>query len=288
MVQIIHGMSEHSERYEAFVRKLVDAGYIVCMHDHIGHGYSVESLDELGDMPLRGNEIMLEDIERVRSFADTFFAERQIACDQHILMGHSMGSFLARVFIETHTDTYAGIILSGTGDPSPVLSRIGYALCRVMAGIFGHAHRSKLIHALGAGSFSRSIKGAHTPLDWLCSDPRVVMRYACDERCGQMFSVGAYGSLSALTCDAHAALNSSQMNLGGFPMLLISGKDDVVGDFGKSATRVAREYRARGVDLMCILYEGMRHEILNEHDKDQVIRDIITWLDGVSARDASI
>ena len=178
-----------------------------------------------------------------------------------------------------HGEGVAAVILCGTGQQPRLLSSAGRALSRLIAASKGERYRSPLVDSLGAGSFSKAIDGARTDVDWISTDEAVVDEYIADPACGQMFTVGGYAALTSLALEATDALRAALVPHG-VPMFFIAGAEDPVGDRGRGVERAACEYRDAGVESVDVkLYEGMRHEILNEPDKERVYEDVASWLE---------
>lgn len=276
VVQLVHGMAEHIERYDDFARFLTGIGYVVFGHDHIGHGKSVTSTDELGHMPLEGGaDILVEDVSRARAAAASLCAD--VDCLPLFLFGHSMGSFVVRACIARRPVGLAGAVLCGTGDQPRLVSLAGRTLSRAIGAVRGERYRSRLVETLAVGSFSSAIEDARTECDWLSTDPAVVDAYLADPLAGQMFTVGGYATLTDLTAevvtDASAAAVPHDL-----PLLFVAGSEDPVGERGVAVRRAADRYRAAGVeDVRVILYPDMRHEILNEPGRADVYADIEAW-----------
>lgn len=275
IVQIVHGMSEHVDRYDEFAAYLVDRGYAVVANDHIGHGKTAAHEDDMGHIPLKaGKEAMIADIHRLRQFV-----EKHCGPDvPYVMFGHSMGSFLVRTYLARHADGISAAIICGTGQQQAALSAAGNKFARVLSLAKGERFRSSILHGMGAGAYSKQIKKPRTPFDWLSVDPAVVDAYIDDPFCGAMFTVAGYAALTSLTAEmvkpACAAAVPQDMSL-----LFIAGEDDPVGDFGKGVSAAAQQYRDAGIASVDeILYAGMRHEILNEPGKAQVYEDIESWL----------
>ncbi len=276
IVQIVHGMAEHSGRYEEFARYLVDAGFAVCAHDHIGHGRSVADPMDLGHMPLdQGKDTLIEDVHELRKTVSARFSRKT----PYFIFGHSMGSYVTRAYLSRHAEGLAGAIICGTGNEPVVKSKMGHALASRVAAKQGERTRSKLLHNLADGSFSKAVKHARTPVDWLSTDPAVVDAYLADELCGQMFTAGAYATLTSLTSET-ATLDSALAIPPDLPVLFIAGALDPVGNKGRGVKSAAALFERAGItDVEVKLYKGMRHEILNEPGKRQVYDDVLAWVD---------
>lgn len=266
LVQLVHGMSEHVERYEGFAAFLCGQGYAVCANDHIGHGKTAPCREDLGHMPLEeGEDVLLQDVHALRELV----IERLIASAAapkgmpYVIFGHSMGSFIARVYLTHYAHGVSAGIICGTGQQPRAR---------------GEHYVSELVDGLGAGGYANAIPDALTDVDWIATDPEVVAEYRRDPLCGQKFTVGAYHTLSSLVDDATNPRLASRIPHG-LPLYLIAGAQDPVGDRGKGVERAAAMYRRAGIERVDFkIYPGVRHEILNEPIKDEVHRDVATWL----------
>lgn len=276
LVQIVHGMSEHAGRYLPFVEFLCAQGFAVCAHDHVGHGRTAAGANDLGHMPLRdGEDVLVNDVQALRMQAIGRLGIKM----PYVLFGHSMGSFIARVYLTRYAFGVRAAIICGTGQQPLIMTGAGRFLCCVMARLHGERRHSKLAHALGAGAFARSVKDARTDADWISTDADVVDAYLADPLSGQMFTVGAYGTLAQLATDAQRRRLAARIPHG-LPMLFVAGADDPVGEYGRGVHRAVEEYRAAGVETVDeIIYPGARHEILNEPIAADVQRDILNWLE---------
>lgn len=275
IVQLVHGMAEHIDRYDEFARFLASRGFAVCGHDHIGHGGSVEDSSQLGHMPMKGGaDILIADVDSLRKEASTRYPGLP-----YFIFGHSMGSFVTRCYLARHGEGLAGAILCGTGNQPAALSAGGNALCHLIGVIKGPDYRSKLIDSLAAGGFNNAIDNPRTAVDWISHNRENVDAYLADGRCGFMFSAGAYAALTSLTREAvsKACINAYPK---GLPLLYIAGEEDPVGNCGKGVRAAAELARDAGLDDVQVkLYPHMRHEILNEDDKAQVMEDVASWIE---------
>lgn len=275
VVQIAHGMAEHSQRYARFAQALTDDGYAVYANDHRGHKGTA------GD---HANEGYFADRDGwATAVADLAAVTARVRSEQPgvpiFLVGHSMGSFLSRAYAAEYADDLAGLVLSGTAaDPGP-LALAGIAISTVQSRLRGRRHRSGLMNSLSFGQYNAAFKPARTDFDWLSRDPAEVDKYIADEWCGNIFTAGFYadllGGLRQINTDALVAKVPKDL-----PILIFSGDQDPVGDGGKGPTAVAEQYRRLGVlDVTLTLYPRGRHEMLNESNRDEVTADVIAWLD---------
>lgn len=274
VLQICHGMVEYIDRYDEFARFLVQKGYYVVGHDHLGHGASVRGEEEYGFFhETKGNEVLQRDIHTLR-----VCTKKKYPTVPYILMGHSMGSFLVRQYIQTKGEGLAGVILMGSGHQPAIVLRAGMALCRVFSKVKGDHYRSVWVDRLAFGGFNRKFAPARTKMDWLSKDNSRVDAYLAHPWCNFTFTVNAYyhmfSGMLELTKTKRNDLIPKDL-----PIFLVSGKDDPVGGFGKGVIKVYKEYKSIGLKQVRMhLYEKDRHELLNETDRGRVMWDIYEWL----------
>lgn len=280
VVQLVHGMAEHIGRYERFAAYLVRRGFAVIGNDHVGHGKTAAAPEDLGHLPLDGGEdILVEDVHALRSLVEERFALAGVEPVPFVLIGHSLGSFIVRVYLTRHADGVDAAVISGTGQQTRALTKAGWVLTHLMARFRGARHRSRLVDAMGAGGYGRKIKGAKTALDWLSTDRAVVDAYRDDPLSGAVFTLGGYATVAALAADAQRTelLDGVSRDL---PLFFMSGAEDPVGEFGRGVKRAVAQYRAAGFsDVEEHLYSGARHELLNEPVHGEVERDLMVWLE---------
>ena len=275
IIQIIHGAAEHCARYRDFASYLVSEGFIVCANDHIGHGKSVNDKTLLGHMPVKGGkDILLADVDALRRIVSKQYPDLP-----YCMLGHSMGSFILRLYLARFAKGITAAVLVGTGQQPKPLSVFGGVLARVIAKSKGAEYRSFFLHNLGMGVYAKTVPDARTPFDWISIDPAVVNAYVEDEACGMVFSVGAYATLTDLTGEmvTKACALSVPNNL---PLLFVSGTKDPVGENGKAVKTAVKQYIEAGLKHVGLqLYDGLRHEVLNEPVREKVYRDIADWLE---------
>jgi alpha-beta hydrolase superfamily lysophospholipase len=196
-----------------------------------------------------------------------------------IAFGHSMGSFLMQELMSTRPDLLDAAVLSGSnGKPSP-LAAAGRLVARVERRRLGERGKSALIHSLSFESFNKAFKNARTPYDWLSRDEAEVDRYIADARCGFVCSIALWidllDALPALAKpESHAKIRKD------LPIYVVAGSDDPVSDRTRGLTQLVDAYRRAGLYRVTYrVYEGARHEIFNELNREQVTQDLITWLD---------
>ena len=274
VIQICHGMVEHIERYDEFALILAHNGYYVVGHDHLGHGQSVRSSDNLGFFHEKnGNEYVLGDIHQLR-----VMTEQKYPNVPYFIMGHSMGSFLVRQYLGTYGVGLAGAIIMGTGDQPTLLLNAGRMLCKVIAFFKGWRSRSALVDGMAVGGYEKHFADADDGSNWLTRDAEIVKKYRMDSRCGFMFTVNAYYHMFGGMVKMNRQEKKNQIPKT-IPILFVSGKDDPVGNYGKGVIKTYKRYKGNGMkDVKIKLYENNRHEILNEFDKEEVYNDLYLWL----------
>ena len=272
VVQIAHGLAEHSGRYARFAQRLTDHGYAVYANDHRGHGKT------------SGGRGLFAERGGWSRVVDDMAAVTRRAKDEQpglpvFLLGHSMGSFLSRAYAAEHGSEIAGLVLTGTAGSAGALGRVGVAVASAQARLRGHARPSGLMNTLSFGQYNSAFKPARTDFDWLSRDPVEVDKYINDPDCGFVFSAGGYrdllSGLAAVNTDHVVARVPKHL-----PVHLASGDQDPVGGNGKGVTAVTEQLRRAGVeDVTLTLWPGGRHEILNETNRDEVEQEIVDWLD---------
>lgn len=273
VLQICHGMTEHIGRYDEFAAYLAERGFYVVGHDHLGHGKSVQGEDYYGYFhETDGNAFVIGDIHKLRYWAGKKYAEVP-----YFMLGHSMGSFLLRQYLIRYSEGLAGAIIMGTGYHSIPELVIGQALCKAIAAVRGWKYRSRLVNTIGFGGFNRRFQPCETDKDWLTTDREKRDAYINDPYCGFIFTVNGYYHMFEGMKHLEKRKNIDKIRKD-LPLLLVSGTDDPVGAFGKGVRRVYKEYKNAGMDAELRLYEGGRHEILNETDRTQVQEDCYLWL----------
>ncbi|HZJ77660.1 MAG TPA: alpha/beta hydrolase [Clostridia bacterium] len=270
--QIAHGMAEHGERYEDFARFLCEHGYAVFINDHVGHGKSVSSQEDYGYFGERDGWIgFVNDAKLLTNIAKDEYPGKPI-----IFFGHSMGSFVARCYAEKFGAGIAGTIFCGTSGANPAAG-IGKMIASFIAKSKGSHYRSEFIDKLAFGGYNKKFNKPRTKFDWLTTDESIVDGYINDDGCGFLFTATGYRDMFGLlqSVSGKSWYSSVPFNLS---MLLISGEQDPVGEYGKGVSQVYRDLKRSGhSDVSMILYSDSRHEILNESNKDKVFNDILDW-----------
>ncbi len=272
VLMLSHGMCEYIERYEDFAEFLCKNDIAFCGHDHIGHGKSVSSEDMLGFFGSeRGYINMVRDIHRMAQLV-----RMQFPGVPRFLLGHSMGSFLARIYISKYRDGWRGVILTGTAGgisgSVPLRRFIDLALHN-----HGELYRLKFGTRLAFGIFNLRTENHRTKDDWLSRDDENVDRYLADPKCNFMFTTAGYRDLlNALhSCNSRAVIENTPKNV---PILFLSGGMDPVGEYGSGVRSAARKYLDCGCNVTLRIYREARHELLFELNKKEVYEDILEFM----------
>lgn len=275
VVQISHGMAEHSGRYARFARALVYEGYAVYANDHRGHGQTAGSLENVGYFAdENGYKLVVEDMRSLTRIIKKAYPDAPV-----FLFGHSMGSILSRSYILSHAAEIKGVILSGSGGDPGLLGKIGMLIAKLEIRRKGKKYRSPLLTKLSFGAFNKSFKPNRTEFDWLSRDAVEVDKYVEDPYCGGMFTAGFFFDLLTGVDEVNNPNNIRKVPAD-LPIYILSGDKDPVGKDGKDIRRLCDAFKKAGVrDVDIRLYEGGRHEMLNETNRNEVHREVIEWLD---------
>lgn len=270
VVKCIHGMEEHQDRYRPFAEYLQAAGYTVVTADLRGHGENAPILSHIADRD--GDQRLLEDEETILGMIHERWAGIPV-----ILFAHSMGTIIARVFLQKRSREYRKVVLSGYPNPNSAAGA-GIVMAETLASFKGAKGYSRTLDNMVLGAFSKAVPDAKTPLDWLSVNPENVERYAGDPLCGARFTIGSYNTLFRLIAQMNKPEKYEEVQEE-LPILLISGKDDPCtgGEKGrKDSAEVLREAGFRKIEVDTI--DGMRHEILNETEREAVYKKIEDFL----------
>lgn len=268
---LVHGMREYIGRYEHFLPFFAENGFVCVGYDHLGHGNTANE-GELGFIAQKGGyKYLIEDVYRFAEHIKSEFPDLP-----YILMGHSMGSFIVRLAATRYRDIADKLIICGTAGSNPVAS-VGIALARILAKIKGSRAYSPLIESMAFGSYNKYFEG-DTPYEWLTKDKEVIAKYQADKFCNYHFTISALADLITLTYKCN--LNTWYIDMPKkLPILLVSGADDPVGNYGKGVREVYNKLKKSGAEDVTIhLYENCRHEIHNDSCKEESRNDILEFI----------
>ena len=275
VVQIAHGIGEHAGRYDALAHRLQQEGFTVYANDHRAHGKTAEIKRLFGFYD--GADYFKDAVDDMHTLAQLMKIEHPD--EKFILFGHSMGSLLSRKYALTYGNEIDALILSGTANFIKGLGHFGLVATKAVTAVRGRERGNETLRALFFDEFNKKFKPNRTKLDWISSDEKAVDDFEADPYRIENFSLGVFADIIS---------NSRKLNQKDafvnipdeLPVLIFSGDQDPVGEMGKGVTIVADNFKKYGnQDLTFLLYEGGRHEMLNEKNSDEVEEDIIAWLD---------
>lgn len=274
ILQISHGMIEHIRFYEEFALCLTRQGIMVVGHDHLGHGRSAQTREDFGFFAEKDGYIFLiQDLHRVRRWVQARFPDVP-----YFMMGHSMGSFMLRRYLTVFGDGLSGAVIMGTGHPPKILAAAGLLISHAASLCLGASYRSRLIQDGFRAAMNHRFLPLHTSMDWLSSDNEQVDRFLSDPYTDFLFTLSAYRDLLRMIWESEnrKLIGRIPKNL---PLLLISGKEDPVGEFGKGVKKAFAEFKRAGcTDVKAVLYDEMRHELVIEKNRIKTARDISCWM----------
>lgn len=267
-VVISHGMVEHPARYEdlaLFLNANAIAVYAIC---HIGHG---EDAKILNHMDKGGFDRCIANLNYLVKLA------RAECRAPVVLLGHSMGSFMAQHYI-TRYNNLSGLILSGSTTASPLV-KVGAALAKILC--FFSSDKTKpspFLNNMAFGSYNKAFPDAKTDFDWLSRDREQVEKYVDDPLCGGICSVSFYQNLTAGMASMGDPRKLARINKN-LPIYIQGGDMDPVSDMGKGLYSLKMQYDALGIrQVRMDVYPGARHEIFNEINRDEVYRNTLAFI----------
>lgn len=276
VVQIFHGMAEHAARYANFAKYLNSKDIIVYANDHRGHGKTAGTVEELGCIGKDGFNMIIEDEFVIKNLIKDKYEGLPI-----IIFGHSFGSFVAQEFIIRYGKEIDGAIICGSAARTGPEVFMGKALSYIEKSIYGEEKKSKLLDSLSFNGYNKRIKNNQSKFDWLSCDSNIVKKYEEDPLCGTTFTSGFFyyffKGMSILY--KNERLNKIPKQL---PIFIIAGSEDPVGNYGKLVKNLYDLYVKQGINNVEIkIYNGGRHELLNELNKDEVFSDLFIWINKV-------
>lgn len=273
VLQIAHGMCEHSERYDEFAEYLCERGIVVCALDHLGHGKSVADQSELGYFGKKGSYTFLaEDQDALRTLMRKKY--RRLP---YVIFGHSMGSFVVRDYITRFGGNVDGAVICGTAGTNKAVG-MGIKLADLICLFRGRKYRSQMIRNIAFNGYNSRFTAEEGEYGWLTRNSDARKAYEDDGLCGYCFTAGGYAEMFRLLKEISGAEWAERVPLS-LPIYIIAGGDDPVGDYAEGVREV---YGLLDDHEQCNLgmkiYEGMRHEILNEIGREEVMEDVLDFV----------
>ncbi|MCR4874273.1 MAG: alpha/beta hydrolase [Clostridia bacterium] len=271
VVQIAHGMAEDAARYEDFAKFLNSNGYIVLADDHRAHGKTANG--ELGIVP-EGGDCYFDTIEDMALLTDYAKDKYKLPV---ILFGHSYGSFLSQGYIEKYSDKIASVVLCGSAKMDTSDTKLGGMVANLQNSLFGPNKPAKFIANLSFGNYEKPFKEEHRKFAWGSRNVESCEKYNANPMCGFILSIGFYKSffngLKQIYGDAPKSIRAD------LPIYIISGDKDPVGGMGVLVKNLFEMYKSLGFNVEMKLYEGARHEILNELNNQEVYQDVLKFFE---------
>lgn len=273
VVQISHGMMDYIGRYQGMADALCKAGFAIAGNDHLGHGDSVATPDDYGFFASKGGyKYVIDDVKKMNDLI-----REEIPGVPVVLLGHSMGSFIARLYALDYRDSIDGLIIHGTAGPNPATGA-GKLLVKILRAIKGERHRSKFVCSLADGGYNKGFDPAEGDGAWLTRDPSMVADRVGNPKNDFIFTLAGYEDLFNFlgNCNSSSWFRQFPKDL---PTLVISGKEDPVGGFGKGVQYVYDNLAKNGANVELKFFEGARHELFNETNRDEVFSYLVAWLE---------
>ena len=276
VIQLVHGIAEHIERYDNFAEFLTENGFLVVAEDHMGHGKSISREQPRGYFS--GGWF--------KAVNDTYQLLQKTKSENpnvpYILFGHSMGSFMGRTILQEYPNCgISACVICGTGWMPEIVLSLGKTVAKLVCKAKGETSESSLMQRMMFGTYNNRVENVQTPFDWLTRDNRIVVAYQNDELCG--FSVTGALARDLLTGMQYIQNNHNLRKMKReLPIFFIAGGDDPVGDYGKGVEKTARMFEKCGMNNVCVkIYPLCRHEILNEINAKEVYSDVVHWINAV-------
>lgn len=273
VVQISHGMMDYIGRYQGMADALCKAGFAIAGNDHLGHGDSVATPDDYGFFASKGGyRYVIDDVKKMNDLI-----RKEIPGVPVVLLGHSMGSFIARLYALDYRDSIDGLIIHGTAGPNPATGA-GKLLVKILRAIKGERHRSRFVCSLADGGYNKGFDPAEGDGAWLTRDPSMVADRVGNPKNDFIFTLAGYEDLFNFlgNCNSSSWFRQFPKDL---PTLVISGKEDPVGGFGKGVQYVYDNLAKNGANVELKFFEGARHELFNETNRDEVFSYLVAWLE---------
>ena len=273
VLQVVHGIAEHIERYDAFASFLNAHGVLVVGEDHMGHGGSAQHGGTQGHFDGGWDAVVTDTVQLLKT------TKQEFPDKPYFLFGHSMGSFLSRTILCKYPDLgLTGCVICGTGWMPEAVVRSGHLAAKTCCAMIGERTPSKKLEKMTFGGFNKRVEHQRTDSDWLTRDSAVVDAYLADPRDGFTPSCGLLRDMLGGMIYNQKTEHLKRMDPA-LPILFVAGGDDPVGSYGKGVQQTAEKFRQVGVqDVTCKLFPLCRHEILNELNRQEIFGYIYNWL----------
>ena len=274
LFHVVHGMTEYIGRYDGFMRKAAERGYVCFGYDHLGHGNTALE-GELGFIAHKdGWEYLVKDVAVFERAMKKEYGEDLPL----FLLGHSMGSFIVRLSVTVNADPVPEkLIVMGTGGPNPV-GGLGVGIAKTIRAFRGEKHVSPFLENLAFGAYNKPFASENDPKSWLTKDKSIREAYVKDPFCNYHFTISGMIDLLQLNNRSNAKTWFSSVPET-LPVLLVSGEKDPVGSFSKGVNEVEAKLKECGKNVKKILYPDCRHEILNDTCREQTAEDIFSFIE---------
>lgn len=274
VVQLVHGMAEHMGRYEEVAQFLTEKGFAVTGADLLGHGKTVPEGGCYGYFCKQDPAtVLVRDVHRLKKMTQTLYPDVP-----YVIIGHSMGSYILRNYMCRYGTGIQGVVLLGTGTMPLAAVRASRVLVALQELFFGARHVSRMLDRMAFGHYNQRLQPIRTEWDWLTRDNSIVDAYIADPLCGIKFTVNGFKALVELNAGLYKKENLKKVPKS-LPVLMLSGLEDPVGDYGVGVKKAYSSIAASGVkNINLKLYQFNRHELLNEPDKTTVMQDIYDWI----------
>lgn len=274
VVQIVHGVAEYALRYDPLARYLTEHGFLVCGEDHLGHGLTADD-GKFGYFgPRNGWGFVVRDVRKLRKLE----GEKHPGIP-YVMLGHSMGSFLTRTYLIRWPGTVDAAVLSGTGQEAAPLVALGRGMSGMIGSLRGRDYVSDLVYDMSMGSYNKPFRPNQTTGDWLSRDMERVKAFRDDPLCSFRPTVTMFRDMLGGIQFIGRKKNLAKMDKN-TPVYFLSGDHDPVGSMGKGVEKVARMFRQAGCrDVTVKLYPDGRHEMFNEINRQEVMDDLLAWLE---------
>lgn len=270
IVQILHGMAEHKDRYLSLMECLCEHGYVCVIHDHRGHGDSVRSEEDYGYFYEGGKEALIEDAHQVTRWIKEKYPQLPL-----YLIGHSMGSLIARCYTKKYDAELSGLILIGSPSNQP-LAGVAKQLCKTLMRVRGGRASGDFYDKVSKGVVGTEEGDLEN--GWLSYNEENVKTYNEDKKCGFVFTLNGYYHLYSLMEETYSKKGWQCKNKK-LPVFFLSGEDDpYMGERSDLENAILAMRKAGYKNTKAKVYPHMKHEILQEEDYEQVHEDILTLL----------